>query len=262
MTLQNPTNPPLFEIDQPDIYGEFFLKRDVEIAAYLRALEKQHAIVAIYVDDGQPFFLSRILEVDENKKYFFLDLANSEELRRLTDRSPQLTLTATLDKVKIQIRVQNQQSGQVGSQPALKVPLPSNMLRLQRREYFRLETPLSNPLHCKIARQLEDNSSQIFNLKLLDLSGGGVSLMATPSQGEQIAVGAIFPDGRVEIPGDGFLPVNLCVKKITAQENRNGEPYFRIGCEFVNLPGTRLAQIQRYITRIERERKARDAGLN
>lgn len=48
---------------------------------------------------------------------------------------------------------------------------------------------------------------------------------------------------------------------MSAQDNRSGQAFLRIGFEFLNLPGARLAQIQRYITRIERERKARDAGL-
>jgi hypothetical protein len=56
--------------------------------------------------------------------------------------------------------------------------------------------------------------------------------------------------------------VNLCVRKVSQQETRGGLPYLRIGCEFTSLPGTRLAQIQRYITRMERERKARESGLS
>lgn len=253
---------PLFEIDQPETYGEFLLKNRSEIIAYLRNLEKQHAIIAIYVDDGRPFFLSSIISVDDAKDRIFLDLANSEEIRRLTDKSPQLTLTATLDKVKIQVRVSNQHTDQFDGRAALGVPIPKTMLRLQRREYYRLETPLASPLHCKLARQREDGSTQLFNLTLLDISGGGISLMANVAQRDDFLPGSIFPDGRLEIPGEGFIPINLCVKKTSTQENRNGQGVLRVGCEFLSLSGTRLAQIQRYITRIERERKARDAGLS
>ena len=54
----------------------------------------------------------------------------------------------------------------------LRLPLPNSLLRLQRREYFRLETPHASPLHCKLVRRREDGSSLIFNLALLDISGG------------------------------------------------------------------------------------------
>jgi len=43
--------------------------------------------------------------------------------------------------------------------------------------------------------------------------------------------------------------------------DRSGLHNLRIGCEFANLPSSRLGFIERYITRIERERKARDTGL-
>ncbi len=251
---------PLFEIDQPETYGEFLLRNRNEVIAYLRNLEKQHALITIYIDGGRTFFLSSIIAVDEAKDCIFLDLANSEEIRRLTEQSPQLTLTATLDKVKIQIRVLNQLQEQLDDRAVLAVPLPKTMLRLQRREHFRLETPQTNPLHCKLVRQREDGSTQRFNLTLLDISGGGISLMANVVQSDEFLPGRIFPDGRLEIPGEGFIPINLCVKKTSREENRNGQAFLRIGCEFLSLPGARLAQIQRYISRIERERKVRNAG--
>jgi len=35
----------------------------------------------------------------------------------------------------------------------------------------------------------------------------------------------------------------------------------RAGCEFMNLPGPMQTLIQRYIIKIERERKAHESGL-
>ncbi len=262
MTIDQDSSAPIFEIDRPETYGQFLLTRPVEITSYLRSLEKQHAIITIYVDGGRKFFISTILAVDEATGHTFLDLANSDEIRRLTERSPELTLTAILDKVTIQLRVTNQYAGNINGRDALVIPLPATMLRLQRREYFRLETPHALPLHCKLARLREDNTTEVFNLPLLDISGGGISLMGKIEQSDAFSPGSIFPDCRLEIPGDGFIAVNLCVRKVSQQETRGGLPYLRIGCEFTSLPGTRLAQIQRYITRMERERKARESGLS
>lgn len=209
MNLEQQASTPLFEIDQPEIYGEFMLSRPVEIAAYLCALEKQHAIVTIYLNDGHPFFLSTIVAVDDSEGSIFLDLANSAELRRLTETSPRLTLTATLDKVKIQIRAHHQKITQHDGRAVLSLPLPNSLLRLQRREYFRLETPHASPLHCKLVRQREDGSSLIFNLALLDISGGGLSLMGNTAQSEHFSPGSIFQDCRLEIPGKD-LSQSIC----------------------------------------------------
>ena len=43
---------------------------------------------------------------------------------------------------------------------------------------------------------------------------------------------------------------------------RNGHRFIRTGCEFIDIPAARLNMLQRYIIRIERERKARASGLN
>ena len=55
----------VFEIDQPDTYGQFLLTSPREIAFYLQLLARQHTIVTAYIDDGRQFFLSSILALDE-----------------------------------------------------------------------------------------------------------------------------------------------------------------------------------------------------
>lgn len=89
----------------------------------------------------------------------------------------------------------------------------------------------------------------------------GVSLIAAVEQAANFPRDALFQDCRLEIPGEGVIQVNLRVRKTIEISSRNGEHSLRVGCEFVNLTGTKLAFIERYITRIERERKARDTGL-
>jgi flagellar brake protein len=42
---------------------------------------------------------------------------------------------------------------------------------------------------------------------------------------------------------------------------RSGQPSLRAGCQFVDLPTSMQNLIQRYIVRMERERKARESGL-
>jgi len=54
----------------------------------------------------------------------------------------------------------------------------------------------------------------------------------------------------------------LCVRNAFPVTTKTGNQYLRLGCEYLDLPGTRLTMIQRYITRIERERKARLSGLD
>ena len=54
----------------------------------------------------------------------------------------------------------------------------------------------------------------------------------------------------------------LCVRNLFEVTTRSGSHFARIGCEFVGLPAPRLTMVQRYITRVERERKARMTGMS
>ena len=260
MTPEHEIAPPLFEIDQPEIFHDYFLSRLSEVVACLKNLQNHQALVTIYIDAGHNFFISSILSIDQETGVFVLDAANSERTMRLVNAAKRLILTTTLDKVKIQIRSEVCKSFIFEGKPALQLPLPKTLLRLQRREFFRLEIFDSNPLSCKLAHQHDDDSTTLLNLRLLDISEGGISLRASLKQAEHFPSGQIFQDCRLEIPGEGFIPVHLCVKKTSTIDSGNESPLIRVGCEFINLPASRMAQIQRYITRTERERKARKSS--
>ena len=254
-------HPSMFEIDDDKAYGRFILTHPAEITNNLRALAQQHQVVTLYLDEGHDFFLTSILTVDTGSGSFLIDLPDGNNNELSLRAKQKITLCALLDKVKIQIRPNGQALTTHEGRPALFIPRPERMLRLQRREYFRLETPHAPPLQCRLARQRGDGTTEVIQLPLTDISVGGLSLMAPAERGTSFAPGSFFRDCRLEIPDEGVIIANLCVRETHMQRSRAGQPYLKVGLEFVNLPGTRLSQIQRYITRIERERKARGSSL-
>jgi c-di-GMP-binding flagellar brake protein YcgR len=95
---------------------------------------------------------------------------------------------------------------------------------------------------------------------VLDISGGGLGLQIANDFASHLDTGAVFRDCRINLPEEGLLSTSLCVRNVFNVETKTGHHYLRVGCEYLDLPGTRLTMIQRYITRAERERKARAAG--
>ncbi len=251
---------PVFEIDQPETYGQYLIRNPIEILTTLRALERHRSVITVYLDAGDQFFLSAIVAVNEDSGQIFLDPSNQPALNQQAVQMQQVTLSVTLNKVKIQIRLPALQKNTIAGKPAFSTALPSSILRLQRREFFRLETPHAPSLRCKFAAKRESNI-EVFYLPLFDISGGGLSLIGKVSQAEKFELGELFQDCRLEIPGENVLSVNLRVREISKIELAEGDQQLRLGCEFVSLPGTRLTLIERYITRLERERKARASAL-
>ena len=259
--MQNDVSVPVFEIDQPAVYGQYIISNRLEILLHLNKLQAMRSLVTLYFDDAASFFLSTIVAVDEENDTIYLDAASQPETNQSAAMASQLTLTAALENIKIQIRLNQLTPSSFEGKQAFSATLPASVLRLQRREFFRVTTPLLKPLRCKLAAPLNDGHLHVFDLPLYDLSGGGLSLLGKVDDAEKFTLGEIFHDCRLEIPGENVLSVNLRVCEVIKIETVNGEQQLRLGCEFISLPGTRLSLIERYITRLERERKARENGL-
>lgn len=59
----------------------------------------------------------------------------------------------------------------------------------------------------------------------------------------------------------GILIATLQVRSVFEVTLRTGAQVTRAGCQFLNLPGPMLTLVQRYIIKVERERKARETGM-
>lgn len=250
-----------FELEQLDLYGKYMLTGQIDILFVLRSIIKRGCMATVYFNHGRSFFLTWLLAIAADEKHIVLDIASNEAINREALKATRLVITTNLDNVKIQFALDGLKEASFEGRPAFLAPVPEALLRLQRREYFRLETPPGNPVTCQVAVKANSAAPHALDLVLLDISGGGLSLMVPSEIGELFKTGALYPDCRLQIPNENVITATLCVRSAFDVASRSGQTYVRVGCEFISLPGTRLTMIQRYITRVERERKARLSGL-
>jgi c-di-GMP-binding flagellar brake protein YcgR len=74
-------------------------------------------------------------------------------------------------------------------------------------------------------------------------------------------IGQTFENCRIELPEIGPVTTSLQVRNsldITLLNNKSNR---RLGCQFIDMSRASAAGVQRYITKLERERNARLAGL-
>lgn len=251
-----------FELEQVDLYGKYMLSTPIEVLFVLRSMLRRGCMATVYFNQGRSFILTWLLAISSDERELVLDIGSDEAANREALKATRLIVTASLDNVKIQFVLHGLRETTFEGRPAFLAAMPDALLRLQRREYFRLETPQADPLRCRIPVTAPDESTHTLDLALLDISGGGISLMVPTEMSDYFKTGAFYTECRLEIPGENVIAATLCVRSSFIVVPRGGGPeYLRAGCEFVNLPGTRLTMIQRYITRLERERKARQSGL-
>ncbi len=254
-------SPPQFELEQPDDYSQYLLHSRSEIVAVLRLLVQKGALITVYFDQGKSFLLTSMIALNPDTQSFILDLGSNEEMNRRALLAKRLILTTVVDKVKIQFSVGGLAALQYDGRSAFIGDIPETLLRLQRREYFRLSTPIANPIKLAATIRRADNSALQVNLPLLDISGGGVGLMVATDQAQLLERGETLHECKLMLPDEGLLVTSLSVRNMFDVTTRSGTRYVRVGCEYVGLTSARLAMVQRYITRMERERKARLNGL-
>jgi len=253
--------PPHVDVENDDVYSRYLLYSRTEILFVLKALVEKGAMITVYFDGGKSFLLTSLNEISSDGNTLVFDYGSDEEMNRKAVQADKLVFTTTLDKVKIQFIIKGLSQSTYDGRKAFTGKLPETLLRLQRREYYRLSTPIANPIKVSIDLILADGSKNAIETNMLDISGGGIGLMVPLTMADHFPIGVTFKDCKFTLPEEGQLVTALCVRNAFPVTTKTGNQYLRVGCEYLDLPGTRLTMIQRYITRVERERKARLSGL-
>ena len=95
---------------------------------------------------------------------------------------------------------------------------------------------------------------------LADISCGGIAIYDNKLQ-LGTTIGDTFTDCHIELPEIGAVTCSLQVRNSVDMTLLNNKTSRRLGCQFIDISRASLAAVQRYITKLERERNARLAGL-
>jgi len=133
---------------------------------------------------------------------------------------------------------------------AFRVRLPSEMLRLQRREFFRVRTPAPGQATCLVPSG--DDASKYESLQLLNISVGGVAVMSYPHLFD-LPVGETVRNCFLDLPGIG--PVNVSFRVVNVYDEDGDSNARRCGCQFVDLTPQARMMVQRYVNRVESEQR-------
>jgi c-di-GMP-binding flagellar brake protein YcgR len=245
---------------EPSDYHRYLLHNRAEIVFVLKDLIESRSQITIFFNEGKDLLLSALIAFDDQGLIF--DFGSSVEMNNKAVQAQKLFCVANLNKVKIQFILRGLQQAEYQGRPAFRADYPETLLRLQRREYYRLSMPVTRPLKCMIPLTDKDTGeTQQIEINVVDISGGGIAVVMPPD-GLVLEAGQEFPGCQIDLPEVDTITATLRVKSMFEVTLRNGSIIKRSGCEFVNLPGPTLTRIQRYIIRVERERKARESGLS
>ena len=230
-----------------------------EIIAFLRSISEKNQLVSMFINNDVDMVMTSILEVDPDNDTVVIDCAPQADQNRRMVLANRISFETTLDQIRILFSTDRVEECIYEERPALILRIPKNMVRLQRREFYRINTPISNPVKCTLPLP-EDLGGHLTTFPLVDISGGGVGLLDDQMQLDD-AGGRNYPACRIDLPDIGIIMCTLQIKNSRVLTLLNGKKTRRLGCLFIDIPKPMLALVQRFIMKLERERNSKNSGL-
>lgn len=238
---------PVFDLADHD---RFAVRTRAEIVALLERLHAEHTVMSIEYGDGLAV-VSRVLEVRRDAEVFVIDVARDPEITAALFAASTLFFTTELDHVQIAFEGTRASPIAMGDGPAAAVTLPESIVRLQRREWYRVQLPSSERLLCTVL----DRHGKASAAHAVDLSCGGVGVVV-----DEDAIRSDIGDGLeliLSLPDGGRVELDATLSNILPTDTPlPGDPVqVRLGFRFDRVPPRTETQIQRYVTRVEVARR-------
>lgn len=239
---------PFPEPESPEL-ERFAIYSQSEIVGLLRQLSERQVLVTLYYDQVAGFAVSNVLEVNAGFDELLLDCSADPAARQAILTSQQLVMVAFLDNVKLQCTVGPAAAVKHRARSVFRVGLPQQMLRMQRRNHLRRQPPAGRPAMCLVPSP--DGEGQYESLRVLDLSIGGLAVLAHPVKFELPTEGDI-EQCYLDLPDVGQITVTLRLRYIDpVSVDGAQQPARRCGCEFVDLSGPAKRLLQRYMNKLD-----------
>ena len=251
--MSEDNNPGMMHGDnaQADL-ARYTLATPVEVAHHLASIAKSGHMVTVFSNKGKTFILTRFLEVDAKQGSLQFDWGADPATNSQLLASERNVFVCSPDGVKTQFVTGAARKVMLDSGPAFEVDLPEQVIKLQRREFFRIQTPVANPVICHIA----DYPDHPLDLHLFDISLGGCSIWLPAAQAPGFELGRQYQNCSLELKPLGTLKVAIEIRHRQSTQLRSGIEAVRVGCAFLNMKPQSETLVQRYVGQLERERRA------
>lgn len=230
--------------------SDFAIYNRKEIIFILEDLAKHRPALNLDAHNGANL-LTAVLKVNAADETVYLDVSGDDRINRKVVESENLTFS-TQTGVRVRWKSEYIELVSLPDGAAFSIELPQSIERIQRREYFRLNTPQgSKALICKIPLGEEE----FIEIPVADMSVGGIGLTLKGAVPPNFSQGAIMQGCSIEFPVVGPVPLNLKVCNVfVTNKTRAGEEIHHVGMEFVNLSRGAGNVVQRYMIQLESER--------
>ncbi|MFZ6747048.1 flagellar brake protein [Undibacterium sp. JH2W] len=234
-------------LSNEQIEDKFFLLGQREILGILNELAHRREPVTVYFNEGREFIVTLVLSARDDGLVF--DIGGDARANKLLEKASSCVFLALPDGIRVQFTGLNPQRFSWGGQDAFWVPIPQRVVRMQRREYFRNQLPIVDPLKVRL---YNEQGETLAYWPIHDLCVGGLSVQV--SGPPEIRVQDRIAKLHIVLGIRNVVRCEGVVRHVT-QIEKNKQGRHRIGVSFSNLPHEMDVAIQRHVNQLEYERR-------
>lgn len=247
--MMNPDVALTIESFTPDEEHAFRIDTPKAVQGVLRDIARHNERVALYFDSGEENVIITVL-LEMEPEGFILDATRDPVINQKILDSPHRYFVSAHLQAKVQFPIVHLEPLMREGEPVFRVGFPEHLTRLQRRDFFRLYLP-PGLMACHLPSQGQDSQGSL-RLVVRDISEGGVSLYDHLTT--ELKPGDELQDCRLTLEDGTEIVFGLQVRHSVLTRMPSGEERACLGCRFITLSTRMASQLQRFITRRQRER--------
>ena len=230
---------------------KFRVDSNIEIIYILRSMMKANALTTLTFGNSDRFILTNIIDIDLKHREIIFDYGTDQASNRCALKADKFNVFTLLNRVEIQFVCHDIEKIKFDGKSAFRARIPENLLRLQKREHYRIDMPTNRLLKCKVPLPEGDYSEVV----LQNISRGGMAVL-DPDHKIDFESGADYRGCLLELPGIGATKLDLRVKSVSEIIQSGGGKCLRAGLQFhEDTEEKTLSMIQRYVMQLQMERK-------
>lgn len=223
-----------------------------EIVFYLRQLINDGERVSVTFAEGSETMLTVLLDVNEEDSALIFDWGGSAAINRKLMESKRNIFLATPQGVRNQFVTQRVWETTYKKRPAFATTIPAEYIRLQRREFFRLLLPMTQRPPCRFDA---GDPPKSWEFSIVDLGLGGLG-MEIPAAAVPFEIGQTIARAEIALGKAAKLTVDLQIRFV-GNVTRGNRQLCRLGCHFIKVSQAQENELQRFITQVQREERAK-----
>jgi len=230
--------------------SSFSVQNPKQIINHLSLLVKNKCLLSARFGTNNESYITTLLSVNEGDNSVILDYGPKEDLNQRILNAGKVTFDADYNGIKVSFTGAALKKITHKKDTAFSMPIPKSLYWMQRREYYRVKSPLSKSSYCQLI--VEDREP--VNLKLYDISLTGFAMLNVSKEVSDLLIpGTSISQSKLILSdaGEGLISFEICVKYIINPDKP--QKIQKIGCKFNKITRQVEEIIQRYMHQIQRE---------